>query len=94
MNTAKYQHSFFNLEKQTQSTIKKLVVDDNKTTDQTHILEYIKEFYETLFNKRGQKTTTEIKSFLSFISISKPSEDKAKLCEEACKMINLQVTMN
>ena len=58
---------FLNLEKQrgAQNTIKKFIVDDKETTDQTHILECIKEYYETLFKKRGQKTVTEIKSFLS-----------------------------
>ena len=46
-----------NLEKQrlSQNTVKKLVVDDKEITDQTHILEHIKEFYETLF-KIGNKT--------------------------------------
>ena len=53
---------FLNLEKQpgSQNTIKKLIVEDKKTTDQTHILECIKEFYETLFKKRKQKTMIEI----------------------------------
>ena len=53
---------FLNLEKQpgSQNTIKKLIVEDKKTTDQTHILECIKEFYETFFKKRKQKTVTEI----------------------------------
>ena len=75
---------FLNLEKQrgAQNTIKKFIVDDKETTDQTHILECIKEFYETLFKKREQKTVTEIKSFLSHINIPKLSEDKRKLCEE------------
>ena len=73
-----------NLEKQrgAQNTLKKLIVDDKETTDQTRILECIKEFYETLFKKREQKIVTEIKSFLSHINIPKLSEDKRKLCEE------------
>ena len=58
----------------------------------------MKEFCETLFKKRKQKTVTEIKSFLSDINIPKLFEDKRKLCEEdlteTCKMINLQVTMD
>ena len=42
--------SFLNLEKQQgpQNT-KKLIVDDKKITDQTHILECIRKFYEILF---------------------------------------------
>ena len=53
------------LEKQSgaQNTIKKLIVDDKEITDQTHILEYIRELYETLFKKRKQKTAAEIKNF-------------------------------
>ena len=74
MNTVKNQEFFFfflNLEKQqrAQNTIKKLIVDDRKNADQTFILECIREFFETLFKKREQKTATEIKSFLSHINI-------------------------
>ena len=62
-----YDHitEFLNLEKQrgAQNTIKKLIVDDKEIIDQTHILEYIREFYETLFKKRKQKTVAEIKFF-------------------------------
>ena len=45
---------FSNLEKQrgSQNTIKKRVVDDKEITDQTHILEHIREFYETHGNKK------------------------------------------
>ena len=44
---------FLNLEKLKgdQNTIKKLIVDDEEITDQTRILECIREFYETLFKK-------------------------------------------
>ena len=61
---------FLNLEKQQgpQNT-KKLIVDDKKTTDQTHILECIREFYETLFKKCKQKTAAEVKSFLRHLNI-------------------------
>ena len=46
-----------NLEKQRGSqNNKKLVVDDKEITDQTHILEHIREFYETLFKTRERKT--------------------------------------
>ena len=61
---------------------KKLIVDDKKTTDQTQILECIKEFFENLSKKREQKTATEIKTFLSHINILKLYEDKARLSEE------------
>ena len=37
---------------------KKLIVDDKEATDQTHILECIKEFCETLLTKCKQKKVT------------------------------------
>ena len=81
-NTAKKQHFFFffDFRKIARSSKhnKKIIVDGKKTSDQTHILECLKEFYEILFKKREQKTVTEVKSFLSHIKISKLSEDKAK----------------
>ena len=75
---------FFNLEKQqgTQNAIKKLIIDDTEVTDQTCILNHIKDFYEELFKKREQKTTAKIKDFLNFIDVPKLSEDQVKLCKE------------
>ena len=80
----KIKKNFVNLEKQraTENTIKKLIVNDKETTDQIHILDCIKEFYETIFEKRKQKTATEIKTFFSHINLSKLSQDKVKICEE------------
>ena len=73
-----------NLEKKrgSQNTIKKLVVDDKEITDQTHILEHIREFYETLFKTWGQKTAIEMETFFSDPDILKLSENQEKLCEE------------
>ena len=65
-----------------QNTIKKLIIDDTEVTDQTCILNHIKDFYEALFKKREQKTTAEIKDFLNVIDVPKLSEDQVKLCEE------------
>ena len=65
-----------------QNTIKKFIVDDKEITNQIHILECIRKFYETLFKKRKQKTAAEMKYFLCHMNISKLSEDKAKLFEE------------
>ena len=61
---------------------KKLVVDDKEITDQTHILEHIREFYETLFKTGEQKNAIEMETFFSDDDIPKFSEDQAKLCEE------------
>ena len=73
-----------NLEKQrgSQNTIKTLVVDDKEITDQTHFLEHIGEFYETLFKPREQKTAIEMKIFFSNVDILWLSENQAKLYEE------------
>ena len=63
-----------NLEKPrgAQNTIKKLIVNDKEIIDQTHIIEYIREFYETLFQKkRKQKTVARIKHFLRQLNIPK-----------------------
>ena len=65
-----YEHSkkstkfFLDLEKQrgAQNAMKNLV-DDKEIIDQTHILEYIREFHETLLKKCKQKTAVEIKNF-------------------------------
>ena len=53
-----------------------------EVTDQTCILNHIKDFYEALFKKREQKTTAEIKDFLNVIDVPKLSENQVKLCEE------------
>ena len=64
-----------NLEKQrgSQNTIKKLVIDDKEIKDQTHILEHITEFYETLFKTREQKSAIEMETFFSDVDIPKLS---------------------
>ena len=68
---------FWNLEKQqgSQNTIKKLVIDDKEITEQTHILEHIREFYKTLFKTREQKTKIEMENFFSDVDIPKLSEN-------------------
>ena len=50
--------------------------------DQTHILEYIREFHKTLFKKCKQITVAEITNFLRHLNIPKLPEGKSKLCEE------------
>ena len=60
-----------NLEKQrgSQNTIKKLIVGDKEITDQTHIVEHLREFYETLFKTREHKTEIEMEIFFSVMLI-------------------------
>ena len=58
MSTAKNQQNFFkNSEKQrgAQNTIKKFIIDDTEVTDQTCILNHIKDFYEALFKNANKK---------------------------------------
>ena len=75
---------FLNSEKRrgAQNTIKKVIIDDTEITDQTCILNHIKDFYEALFKKPEHKTTAEIRDFLNVIDVPKSSEDQVKLCEE------------
>ena len=77
MNIAKISEIIFEFRKTTRSSkCNEKLVDAKEITDQTHILECIREFYETLFKKCKQKTATEIESFLSHLNIPKLSEDK------------------
>ena len=85
MNTTKNRQKFFlNLEKQrgSQNAIKKLVVDDKEITDETHILEHLREFYKTLFKTWEQKTAIEMEKNFSDVGIPKLPENQAKLCDE------------
>ena len=77
MSIAKNEQIFFGFRKPTRSSKynKKLIVDDKEIADQTHILECIREFYETLFKKRKQKTAAETKSFLRHLNILKSMQN-------------------
>ena len=59
-----------------------IIVDEKEITDLTHILECMRELYETLFKRREQKTATEIKSILRHINIPNFFENKPKLCQD------------
>ena len=69
---------FLNLEKQggSQNTIKKLAIDDKEMTEQVHILEHIREFYETLLKMPEQKTKIEMKIFLVMLIFQNSLEIK------------------
>ena len=79
-----------NLEKQrgSQNTIKKLIADDKEITDQTYILEHIREFYKTLFKTLEQKTVIEMETFSVMLIFWNSLHTKA------CKVINLEVAMD
>ena len=96
MNMVKnWQIFFFNLQKQRgfQNTIKKLVIDDKEITEQTHILEHIREFYETLFKTREQKTKIEMEKFFSDVDIPKLSRNQAKLYEGNLTKKDLHISL-
>ena len=65
---------FLNLEKQrgAQNTKEKITIDNKQITDQTNILKYIRECYETLFKKWEQKTAAETKLFLKHLYSKTP----------------------
>ena len=69
---------FFESEKQqgSQNTIKKLVVNNKEITEQTHILEHIREFYKTLFKTQEQKAEMEMEKFFSYVGVPKLSENQ------------------
>ena len=53
-----------------------------KKLQNKHILEQIREFYETLFKTQEQKTAIEMETFFSGVDIPKLSKNQSKLCEE------------
>ena len=53
-----------------------------KKLQNKHILEHIREFYETLFKTQEQKTAIEMETFFSGVDIPKLSKNQSKLCEE------------
>lgn len=62
--------------------MKNLMIDEKGITDQAHILECVRELYETLFKRHEQKTATEIKTIHRHINIPNLSENKPKLGQE------------
>ena len=75
---------FFKLEKQrgAQNTIKKLIIDDAEVTDQSYILNNIKDFMKHYFKNENKKTMAKIKDFLNSLDVPNLSEDQVKLCEK------------
>ena len=53
-----------------------------KKLQNKHILEHIREFYETLFKTQEQKTAIELETFFSGVDIPKLSKNQSKLCAE------------
>ena len=53
-----------------------------KKLQNKHILEHIREFYETLFKTQEQKTAIEMETFFSGVDIPKLSKNQSKLCAE------------
>ena len=75
---------FLNLEKQqgNQNRIRKLIVNEKEINNETEILNQIKLFYETLFQKPSLKySTDDINHFLNTLDIPKLSADQIILCD-------------
>ena len=75
---------FLNLEKQrgNQNRIRKLIVNEKEINNETEILNQIKLFYETLFQKPSLKYSTDnINHFLNTLDIPKLSADKIILSD-------------
>ena len=75
---------FLNLEKQrgNQNRIRKLIVNEKEINNETEILNQIKLFYETLFQKPSQKySADDINHFLNTLDIPKLSTDQIILCD-------------
>ena len=53
-----------------------------KKLQNKHILEHIREFYETLFKTQEQKIAIELETFFSGVDIPKLSKNQSKLCAE------------
>ena len=78
MNVGQNQRNYFRIQKKASSS-KHNKKHNKKTTNQTRILECIREIYETLSKKSKQQTMAESKSFLSHLIIPKLFEIKSKL---------------
>ena len=75
---------FLNLEKQrgNQNRIRKLIVNEKEINNETEILNQIKLFYETFFQKPSLKySTDDINHFLNTLDIPMPSEDQIIICD-------------
>ena len=76
--------SFLNLEKQrcNENRIRKHIVNEKEINNETEILNQIKLFYETLFQKPSQKySADDINHFLNTQDIPKLSTDQIILCD-------------
>ena len=78
---------FLNLEKQrdNQNRIRKLIVNEKEINNETEILNQIKLFYETLFQKPSQKDSADdVNHFLNTLDIPKLSTDQIFRCDILC----------
>ena len=87
---------FLNLEIQwgNQNRIRKLIVHEKQIHNETEILNQIKVFYETLFQKPSQKDRADdINHLLNTLNIPKLSTDQIILCDTELKEKNLYDSM-
>ena len=75
---------FLNLKQQRgdQNRIRKLIVNEKEINNETELLNQIKLFYETLFQKSSQKDSADdVNHFLNTLDVAKLSTDQIILCD-------------
>ena len=64
-----------------QGQIKKLIVKNQKITDQNKIQNELLFFYETLFRNTSANTSEDCKSFLNEVFVPKLNYEDVRICE-------------
>ena len=72
-----------------QGQIKKLIVKNQKITDQNKIQNELLFFYETLFRNTSANTSEDCKSFLNEVFVPKLNYEDARFCERDFNKLEL-----
>ena len=72
-----------------QGQIKKLIVKNQKITDQKKIQNELLFFYETLFRNTSANTSEDCKSFLNEVFVPKLNYEDARFCERDFNKLEL-----
>ena len=72
-----------------QGQIKKLIVKNQKITDQNKIQNELLFFYETLFRNTSANTSEDWKSFLNEVFVPKLNYEDARFCERDFNKLEL-----
>ena len=87
---------FLNLEKRnyTKNTVRKIFIDNNECEENEAILEHARSFYESLFQKRCDKSFSHCDTFLQNISTPKLSVASKESCDRALTIEDLSDSLN